>query len=154
MTPAVLFVVKLHTTTTGVVTMEGGRGLVCPLTVRSVTWLSWDRVTCHESRHQPPGNILSLESVAIIIPLLHLLGSESRRRRYFSIDSIHSVRLDVKPLNDERKIFDDEKIFTLIRTRSKGGFSLSLAHQSVENKRGDVNVWNLHLPWVFPWLEG
>ena len=36
-------------------------GLLCPVTVRSVicvTWLSWERVTCHESRHQP-GNILS-----------------------------------------------------------------------------------------------
>ena len=60
------------------------------------------------------------------------------------------MRLDVKPLNDERKIFDDEKIFTLIRTRSKRGFSLPLAHQSVENKRGDVNVWNLQLPLSIP----
>ena len=83
-------------------------GLLCPVTVRSVicvTWLSWERVTCHES---PAGEyslslcLWNLMFVAIPRPHLPLFGiwaemSWKKRR-------VHWVRSNEKSLKDERKI--------------------------------------------------
>ena len=106
-------------------------GLLCPVTVRSVicvTWLSWERVTCHESRHQP-GNILSpcASGIWCLLPSplsSHLPLFESWDELKEKESTLSAVKWEIFE-RWEKNIFDDDTIFALMR---RGRCWFALAH--------------------------